>query len=140
MNKVILIGNLTSDPELRQTQNGKSVVRFTVATSNGKDSEGKDRPADFTTCQAWDKRAEMIAKWFTKGKQICVTGAIKTDKYKDKNHEDVTHYNSYVLVSEVEFVGSKGDGGTKTGSPAQAAPTQTETPAETETTSEDIPF
>ena len=137
MNKVILIGNLTSDPELRQTQNGKSVVKFTVATSNGKDSEGKDRPADFTTCQAWDKRAEMIAKWFNKGKQICVTGALKTDKYKDKNHDDVTHYNSYVLVNEIEFVGSKGDGGAKT--ETQAAPAKAETPVATAEES-DIPF
>lgn len=139
MNKVILIGNLTSDPELRQTQNGKSVVKFTVATSNGKDSEGKDRPADFITCQAWDKRAEMIAKWFAKGKQICVVGSFKTDKYTDKNHEDVTHYSSYVLVNEVEFVGTKSS--TQAAQPAQTTPTPAaETPAATEATSEEVPF
>ena len=138
MNKVILIGNLVRDPGLRQTQTGKSVVEFTVATSNGKDAEGKDRPADFTTCKAWNKQAEMIAKWFTKGKQICVTGSLKTDKYVDKKHEDVTHYNSYVQVSEVEFVGTKGG----TAQPTQAAPApaaETPTAAE-ETSNEDCPF
>lgn len=138
MNKVILIGNLTRDPELRQTQNGKSVVEFTVATSNGKDADGKDRPADFITCKAWNKQAEMIGKWFTKGKQICVTGKFTTDKYTDRKHEDVTHYNSYVLVNEVEFVGTKGNSGQQT----QTAAAQPETPTEPveSVNSEDIPF
>ena len=139
MNTVILIGNLTRDPELRQTQNGKSVVEFTVATSNGKDADGKDRPADFITCKAWNKQAEMIGKWFTKGKQICVVGKFTTDKYTDKKYEDVTHYNSYVLVNEVEFVGTKGSGNAQ---PTQATPAPAaETPATTEETSnEDCPF
>lgn len=138
MNKVILIGNLTRDPELRQTQNDKSVVEFTVATSNGKDADGKVRPADFITCKAWNKQAEMISKWFTKGKQICVTGKFTTDKYTDKKYEDVTHYNSYVLVSEVEFVGTKGNSGQQT----QTAAAQPETPTEPveSANSEDIPF
>lgn len=140
MNQCVIIGNLTSDPELRQTQNGKSVVKFTVAINNGKDSEGKDRPADFITCQAWNKTAELVSRWWTKGKPIAVIGAFKTDKYQDKNHEDVTHYSSYILVNSVEFVGGKGDGGQQT---TQAAPAQTATapatPVET-VSSEEVPF
>ena len=138
MNKCIIIGNLTSDPELRQTQSGKSVVKFTIAVNNGKDAEGKDRPADFITCQAWEKRGETIGKYFKKGSPICVTGAFKTDKYTDKNHEDVTHYNSYILVNEFEFIGKKSDSGQQT---TQAAPTQNTTATPVEAANEsDIPF
>ena len=138
MNKCIIIGNLTSDPELRQTQSGKSVVKFTIAVNNGKDADGKDRPADFITCQAWEKRGETIGKYFKKGSPICVTGAFKTDKYTDKNHEDVTHYNSYILVNEFEFIGKKSDSGQQT---TQAAPTQNTTATPVETANEsDIPF
>ena len=138
MNKCIIIGNLTSDPELRQTQSGKSVAKFTIAVNNGKDAEGKDRPADFITCQAWERRGETIGKYFKKGSPICVTGAFKTDKYTDKNHEDVTHYNSYILVNEFEFIGKKSDGGQQT---AQAAPALTAPAEPVETASEsDIPF
>ena len=138
MNKCIIIGNLTSDPELRQTQSGKSVVKFTIAVNNGKDAEGKDRPADFITCQAWEKRGETIGKYFKKGSPICVTGTLKTDKYTDKNHEDVTHYNSYILVNEFEFIGKKSEGGQQT---AQAAPAQNTTATSVETANEsDIPF
>lgn len=141
MNQCVIIGNLASDPELRQTPNGKSVVKFTVAVNNGKDSDGKDRPADFIACQAWNKTADLVGKWWTKGKPIAVIGAFKTDKYQDKKYEDVTHYNSYILVNSVEFVGGKGDGGQQT----QATPAKAEsptTPAEPvdSASSEDCPF
>lgn len=133
MNQCVIIGNLVSDPELRQTQTGKSVVKFTVAVNNGKDADGNDRPADFITCQAWEKRADFVAKWWKKGKPIALTGAFKTDKYQDKNHDDVTHYNSYILVNNVEFVGKS------EGNNTQTAPQQTTAPAE-EITTDDIPF
>lgn len=141
MNQCVIIGNLASDPELRQTPNGKSVAKFTVAVNNGKDSDGKDRPADFITCQAWNKTADLVGRWWTKGKPIAVIGAFKTDKYQDKKYEDVTHYNSYILVNSVEFVGGKGDGGQQT----QAIPAKAEsptTPAEPvdSASSEDCPF
>lgn len=133
MNQCVIIGNLVSDPELRQTQTGKSVVKFTVAVNNGKDADGNDRPADFITCQAWEKRADFVAKWWKKGKPIALTGAFKTDKYQDKNHNDVTHYNSYILVNNVEFVGKS------EGNNAQTASQQTAAPAE-EITTDDLPF
>lgn len=120
MNKAIIIGNLTRDPEMGQTTSGMATCKFTVACNNGKDKEGKERPADFITCKAFDKRAETIGRYFSKGKPICVTGSFKTDKYQDKNHEDVTHYSSYVLVNEFEFIGGKNEGG---GQPTQAEKT-----------------
>lgn len=133
MNQCVIIGNLVSDPELRQTQTGKSVVKFTVAVNNGKDADGNDRPADFITCQAWEKRADFVAKWWKKGKPIALTGAFKTDKYQDKNHDDVTHYNSYILVNNVEFVGKSENNN------AQTAPQQTPASVE-EVTTDDLPF
>lgn len=138
MNQCTIIGNLTSDPELRQTTSGKSVVKFTIAVNNGKDSEGNDRPADFITCQAWNKTTELVGRYCKKGKPIAVIGAFKTDKYQDKNHEDVTHYNSYILVNSIEFVG----GGNNNSQQTQTAPAQTAAPAApVEAPSDgDIPF
>lgn len=137
MNQCTIIGNLTSDPELRQTTSGKSVVKFTIAVNNGKDSEGNDRPADFITCQAWNKTAELVGRYCKKGKPIAVIGAFKTDKYQDKNHEDVTHYNSYILVNSIEFVG----GGNNNSQQTQAAPAQNTVATPVETVNEsDIPF
>ena len=124
MNKITIYGRLTSDPELRQTQNGKSTCSFTVAVDNGKDKDGNDRPADFIPCRAWEAKANFVGRYFTKGKPILLTGAFKTDKYQDKKHEDVTHYSSYVLVNEVEFVGSKNDGGQTAPAQTQAAPAE----------------
>jgi len=138
MNQCTIIGNLTRDPELTQTTSGKSVVKFTIAVNNGKDSEGNDRPADFITCQAWNKTAELVGRYCKKGKPIAVIGAFKTDKYQDKNHEDVTHYNSYILVNSIEFVG----GGNNNSQQTQTAPAQTAAPATpVEAPSDgDIPF
>lgn len=141
MNQCTIIGNLTNDPELRQTTSGKSVVKFTVAVNNGKDAEGKDRPADFITCQAWNKTAELVGRYCKKGKLIAVIGAFKTDKYQDKNHEDVTHYNSYILVNSIEFVGG-GNNNNNNLQQTQATPTQNTTPTEPveSANSEDVPF
>ena len=137
MNRVTLIANLVRDPEMGQTTSGMATCKFTVACNNGKDKDGNDRPADFITCKAFDKRAQTIGKFFKKGSPICVTGAFKTDIYDSKKHEGEKVYSSYVLVSDFEFIGKKSDSGT------QVAPTPaTEiTPAVAEETSnEDIPF
>lgn len=141
MNNCIIIGNLASDPSLSQTTTNKSVCRFTVAVNNGKDKDGNDRPADFITCQAWNKTAELIAKWWTKGKPIALTGAFKTDKYQDKNHSDVTHYNSYILVNTVEFIGSKSDNGNHSSTVNQSSTQQTDIANDVEVISDqDVPF
>ena len=141
MNRCTIIGNLTSDPELRQTTSGKSVVKFTIAVNNGKDSEGNDRPADFITCQAWNKTAELVGRYCKKGKPIAVIGAFKTDKYQDKNHEDVTHYNSYILVNSIEFVGG---GGNNNNNSQQTQTALAQNTAATEpveaASSEEVPF
>lgn len=112
MNKVILVGRLTADPELRQTQSGISSCRFTVAIDRKfADKETGERKADFVGCIAWQRTAEFVAEYFSKGKLIAVEGELRNNNYQDKNHSDVTHYTMDVNVNNVEFVGGKNESG-----------------------------
>ena len=112
MNKVILIGRLTADPELRQTQSGIASCRFTVAVDRRfADKSTGERQADFISCTAWRQTAEFVSRYFNKGKLICVEGSLRTGSYSDRNHPDVTHYTTDVFVDNVEFVGGKNESG-----------------------------
>ena len=106
MNNVALVGRLTRDPEMRQTQSGISVCRFTVAVNRRYKNAQGQYEADFISCQAWRQTAEFINKYFNKGKEISLTGSLQTGSY-DK--DGVKHYTTDVIVENVEFVGSKGD-------------------------------
>ena len=118
MNKVILVGRLTADPELRQTQSGISTCRFTVAVDRKfANKETGKKESDFITCVAWRQTSDFISKFFTKGKMICIEGEMRNNNYKDKNHEDVMHYTMEVYVDNVEFCGSKSDGTAATPAP-----------------------
>ena len=80
-NKVILVGNLTADPELKQTASGISVLSFTLAVNRrfaSRSGEQGESQADFITVVAWRQTAEFISKYFRKGSAICVTGSIQT--------------------------------------------------------------
>lgn len=108
MNRVTLIGRLTADPELRQTQSGVAVCRFTIAVDRKfKNKDTGEKEADFITCQAWRQTAEFVGRYFTKGSMIALEGSLRTGKYQDKNHSDVTHYTTDVMVDNVEFCGGK---------------------------------
>lgn len=110
MNKVILMGRLTADPELRQTQSGISSCRFTVAVNRRiADKNTGERQADFISCTAWRQTAEFVSRYFKKGSMICVEGSLRTGSYTDRNHPDVTHYTTDVMVDNVEFCGSKSE-------------------------------
>lgn len=108
MNKVVLIGRLTADPKLRQTQSGISTCRFTVAVNRKFKNQNDEYDADFISCTAWRQTAEFVSKYFSKGKMIAVEGSLRTGSYTDKNHSDVTHYTTDVFVDGVEFCGDKG--------------------------------
>lgn len=115
MNNVVLMGRLTADPELRQTQSGISSCRFTIAVNRkfkNKDTDQYD--ADFITCVAWRQTAEFVSRYFSKGSMICVSGSLRTGSYTDRNHSDVTHYTTDVYVDGVEFTGEKKQQGTTT--------------------------
>ena len=112
MNKVILVGRLTADPELRQTQSGIASCRFTVAVDRRfADKSTGERQADFITCTAWRQTAEFVSRYFNKGKLICIEGSLRNNNYQDRNHPEITHYTMDVQVDNVEFVGGKGESG-----------------------------
>lgn len=126
MNKVIIVGRLTADPELRQTQNGIASCRFTVAVNRKfKNEHTGEFEADFISCVAWRQTAEFVSRYFSKGKMIALEGALRTGKYQDRNHSDVTHYTTDVYVDNVEFVGGKNEGNTQQNTTYQAPQQQT---------------
>ncbi len=105
MNKVILVGNLTRDPEQRNTSSGVAVTSFTVAVQRRFRSQDGQQQADFISCVAWRATAEFVAKYFVKGSKIGVVGTIQTRTYDDANGNK--RYVTEVVADEVEFVTSK---------------------------------
>lgn len=103
MNKVILLGRLTRDPELRTTPSGVSVCSFSVAVNRRFAKEGQ-QTADFINCVAWRQTAEFISKYFTKGRMIGVVGSLTTGRYEKDGQ---THYTTDVTVDEAYFADSK---------------------------------
>ena len=106
LNKVVLAGRLTADPELKQTNSGISVCSFSIAVNRRFQREGEQQ-ADFINCQAWRNTAEFISKYFTKGSSICVTGSIQTRSWTDNNGQK--RYATEVVVDEAMFVDSKNE-------------------------------
>ena len=107
MNKVILLGRLTKDPEVRYSQgdNAPAIARFSVAVNRKfKNAEG-NYEADFINCVSFGKTAEFVEKFFHKGDMIALTGRIQTGSYTNK--DGVKVYTTEVVVEEVEFAGSK---------------------------------
>lgn len=107
MNKVILIGRLTKDPDLRYTPNGTAVCNVTVAINRMRTKDG-GQEADFVPCVVWGKGAENLAQYVKKGNQVAFEGRIQTRNYDDDAGK--RHYTTEVVVDRVEFIGSRGDG------------------------------
>lgn len=111
MNKVILIGNLTRDPEKRTTQNGTSVAAFTVAVQRKFKNADGGYDTDFINCVAWRSTADFVGQYFTKGSKIALTGSLQTRDYTDKNGNKRS--TTEVIADDVEFV-TKKENATKT--------------------------
>ena len=109
-NKVILIGNMTADPELKQTQGGTSVCSFSIAV-NRRFSKDGEQACDFIGIVAWRQQAEFVARYFKKGKPILVCGSLQTRTWCDKQGEK--RYATEVVADEVTFVGSNDSGEAK---------------------------
>ncbi|MBE6690119.1 MAG: single-stranded DNA-binding protein [Ruminococcaceae bacterium] len=111
MNKVVLCGRLTADPELKSTQNGVSVVTFTLAVNRRFQSRSADaaqgQQADFINLVAWRQTAEFISKYFKKGSALCVTGSIQTRNWQDQQGQ--RRYATEVVVDEAMFVDSRNE-------------------------------
>lgn len=108
-NKVILVGRLTADPELRQTPNGVSVASFSIAVNRSYSSKSGERQADFIDIVAWRNTAEFICRYFSKGKAILIEGELQTRTYVDKQGQNRKAWE--VVASGAHFVESKNAGG-----------------------------
>ena len=106
MNKAIIIGRLTRDPEMRTTGSGINSTSFTVAVSRNYANQNGERETDFINCVAWRKQAENIAKYCTKGTQVAVEGRIQTRSYDAQ--DGTKRYSTDVVAEEVEFLSTKG--------------------------------
>ncbi len=106
MNKVILIGRLTKDVELRYTQtNNTAVASFSLAVNRKFVKSGEERQADFFNIVAWNKLAENISKYLFKGNQVAISGRLETRSWDDPNGQK--HYVTEVIAEEIDFIGSK---------------------------------
>lgn len=114
MNKVILIGRLTKDPDLRYTPNGAAVCNFTVACDK-RDKDG-NKDADFIDCVAWNKSAENLAKYMSKGRQIAVEGRVDVSSYEKDGQR---RWKTQIVCNSVEFLGSGNGGGSSAPTNAQ---------------------
>ena len=109
MNKVILMGRLTRDPEVRYTQtNNTLVASFSLAVNRRFVRQGEERQADFFNIVAWNKQGEFCSKYFKKGQQVGVIGRLQTRNWDDD--KGVKHYITEVVAEEVYFADSKRDG------------------------------
>lgn len=109
VNKVILVGNLGKDPELRYTPSGTAVVNFPLATSeNFKDRDGnRQEKTEWHNIVAWRQLAEICGKYLHKGKQIYIEGKLQTRKWQDKNGVD--RYTTEIVADSMQMLGRAGE-------------------------------
>lgn len=137
INKVILMGRLTRDPEMRHTNSGTPVTTFSIAINSG---YGENQRTDFVNCLAWNKTAEFVTKYFTKGKMIIVIGRITTRSWETQDGKRA--YATEVIANEVNFGESKTSPQLNTPQTAAQQPMQDDdddfTPLDEE--DDDLPF
>ncbi len=145
-NKVILMGNLVADPELKTTPSGVSVTTIRIAVGRRFAKQGDEVTADYFTIVCWRQTAEFVAKYFNKGRPILVSGVLQSRSWTDQNGQKRSTVE--VVADEVSFVGSNNnsqhnDGGTYYGA-EQTASAQEAKPAvanfEELSTEDDLPF
>ena len=105
MNKVIIVGRLTRDPEMRTTQTGLTNTTFTVAVSRNFTNQNGEREADFFNCVTWRKQAEIVAKYCSKGTQVAIEGRLQTRSYDAQ--DGTKRYVTEIIVDNIEFLGSR---------------------------------
>lgn len=128
-NRVILMGRLTRDPELRTTPSGISMCRFSIAVDRQYQKQGEERQADFFDVTVWRNTAEFVCKYFSKGKMIHIEGRLQNNNYTDQNGNKV--YSNAIIADSVSFCGDKSGSSSQGGSntaPAQQKPAQPAAP------------
>lgn len=133
LNKVILQGNLTADPEIRTTASGVSVTTFSIAVGRRFAKADDEIKADFFTCVAWRGLADFVGKYFAKGKQIVVAGSLQNRSYVAQ--DGTKRYVTEVIADECHFAGSKEQSGGSEGNESNYTPNFEEIGAE-----DDLPF
>lgn len=136
LNKVILMGRLVADPELKTTQNGIAVTSFRIAVDRNYTPQGQEKRADFINCVAWRQTAEFIGKYFAKGRMIALEGSLQSRSYEDKQGQKRTAYE--VIVDHAYFADSKPEGAAAPSAPpvppvvtpGPSFPAQPEAPAQ----------
>ena len=103
LNKVVLIGRIVKDLDLKHTQKGTATATFTIAIDRRFKSQSGEKETDFINCVIWDKQAENASKYVGKGSQVGVVGRIQTRSYEAKDGHKV--YVTEVVVEEIEFMG-----------------------------------
>lgn len=109
-NKVIIIGNISTEIELKQTNNGKSVCSFNVAVNRNR-TASEEAKADFFTVVAWAQKAEFVSRYFSKGKPILVCGRLENREWQDKNGNK--RISTEIIAEEVSFVGNASENATE---------------------------
>ena len=142
MNKCVILGNLTRDPELKTTTSGRSVCNFTVAVSRKYTGTNGEREADFIPVVVWGKQAENCAKYLRKGSQCAVAGAIQVRSYDAS--DGLRRYVTEVVADEVQFLARTGGNGNNRGEAYdesyQGGEGQQMVPSGMHETSEELPF
>ena len=114
LNRIVLMGRLVADPELRQTPNGIFVASFRIAVDrNYQQKDTGEREADFINCVAWRQTGEFISRYFQKGRMIALEGSLQTRNYEDKTGARKTAYE--VIVDQAYFADSKPNDNQKAG-------------------------
>lgn len=135
MNKVMLIGNLTRDPELRTTQSGVSFCTFSIAVNRNFTNSAGEREADFINITVWRGTAENCAKYLTKGRKVAVVGSLQSRTYDDK--EGNKRYTLDVVADDVEFLSSRSD---SESAPAAPKAAHKKPVADLEPVDDELPF
>ncbi len=147
-NKVILMGRITHDLELKTTQTGINVCTFSIAVDRRFSGKGEERKSDFFNIVAWRQQAEFVCRYFGKGKMILVEGELQTRTYVDKNGSNVKV--TEIIADRISFTGEKSQGGSyndyaasvpsSAPAPAPAAPQSPASDFSSAASDDDYPF
>lgn len=130
-NKVIMMGRLVTDPELRTTPQGVNVCSFRIAVDRRFQQKGEEKKSDFFNVVAWRQQAEFVNRYFSKGRMILIEGELTTRNYTDKNGNPSTWYE--IVTDRISFTGEKAQGGAyndyAASAPSAPAPAPEQAPA-----------
>lgn len=140
LNKVVLMGRMVRDPELKYTATNVAVCSFSVAVDRRFVKQGEQRQADFINIVTWRNTAEFVSKYFVKGQMINVCGSLQTRTWDDA--QGVKHYATEVIADEINFCGDKSSGSSSAGGsyPQNNAPQSSNDGFAPVDTDDDLPF